>query len=157
MTEQHSNFQNYFLACYGGAITDCSVVKKHQHCTLCNKVFDTPFHCKRHFTQSHASRAVLFKGIPCFPCKREHSNVVHNERSHFHCPVCAKTILQVVRFEKHLKMHDSQLAHSPAGEDGDNVHGKERTTVEDEGENENENEDEYEVDDEVVDGAEDED
>ena len=107
MPEEKETLDKYFIQCFGGAISHCAVTKKHRHSKLCTKLFDTPFHCMRYFTSSHLSRAVTYKGTSCFPCKKEHSKTGKAKRAHYHCPVCEKTILNRVRFTKHLKTHSS--------------------------------------------------
>ena len=122
MSAKKNNLEKYFIPCCGGVVVDCSLQNKHRHSKLCNKLFDTPFHCLHHFASSHLSRAVQYQGAPCFPCKKEHSEVGKTDRAHFHCPVCSKTVFQRQHFIKHLKTHYTEPAQTVAAE-RDECHG----------------------------------
>ena len=108
MSAKKNNLEKYFIPCCGTAVVDCSLKNTHRYCKLCNKLFDTPFHCLRHFASSHLSRAVQYKGTPCFPCKKEHNQVGKTDRAHFYCPDCYKTVFHRQRFIKHLKTHSTE-------------------------------------------------
>ena len=105
MSRQRSEYEKYFISCSYGSVTTCSLRRKHRHCKLCCRAFDTSFYCKRHFLQSHASRAVPYNGNPIYPCKKKHSEIGTNPRAHFHCPACKKTISHRPDFVKHFKKH----------------------------------------------------
>lgn len=105
MNQETRKFEKYFISCSRGSSTSCNLRKKHKHCKLCYKSFDTPFHCKRHFEQSHVSRAVSNCGTPIYPCKRQHGDAGRSQRSHFHCPVCKGTVTHRTAFVKHLEKH----------------------------------------------------
>ena len=51
-----------------------------------------------------------YGGNPIYPCKRQHGKAGTNERAHFHCPVCEKTVPPQPAFIKHLEKHFSQQA-----------------------------------------------
>ena len=107
MSSKKNNLEKYFIPCCGAAVVDCSLKNTHRHCKLCNKLFDTPFHCLRHFASSHLSRVVQYKGTPCFPCKKEHNPVGKTDRAHFHCLDCSKTVFHRQRFIKHHKTYST--------------------------------------------------
>ena len=52
----------------------------------------------------------LYGGNPIYPCKRQHGNGERNDRAHFHCPVCWKTVSPQPAFIKHLAKHLPQQA-----------------------------------------------
>lgn len=118
MSGNRSYFEKFFIPCSSGSIASCNVRKKHKHCKLCGKAFDTPFHCNRHFRQSHASRAVSFGGQLCYPCKQKHGPTDTSVRAHFHCPVCTKTILNRSEFIKHLNKHGNGESEEDDEHDG---------------------------------------
>ncbi len=102
-----SVFETYFVNCDETTFTCNSASAPHKHCNLCEKKFSTRYRCERHFTQAHASRAVVVEGQSCFPCRLEHNGKSTN-RAHYHCPHCDKTIFIRNRFIKHLESHAKQ-------------------------------------------------
>ena len=100
-------FETYFVDCDETTFTCNSASAPHKHCNLCEKKFSTRYRCERHFTQAHASRAVVVEGQSCFPCRLEHNGKSTN-RAHYHCPHCDKTIFIRNRFIKHLESHAKQ-------------------------------------------------
>ena len=115
MSSKKNNLEKYFIPCCGAAVVDCSLKNTHRHCKLCNKLFDTPFHCLRHFASSHLSRAVQYKGT----CKKEHNQVGKTDRAHFHCPNCSKTVFHRQRFRFPL----NYSAPTAAAAEKDECHG----------------------------------
>ena len=97
-------FEKFFSRCTNTDI-NCDISKSHKHCDLCDKTFDTPYHCKRHFSQSHASRAILHEGSYCFPCKKSHKSEGNSAKAHYHCPSCDATVVNKAPFLTHLRSH----------------------------------------------------
>ncbi len=103
---KESNFDKFFVMCSEDSSIECDESKKHKHCKLCHKACNTPYHCKRHFRQSHASRGVNYNGVTQYPCKLQHGINNNTDRIHYHCPVCKRTVKYRGPFQLHLKAHN---------------------------------------------------
>lgn len=121
---KEGKFDEFFVAC--SQETECGLSKNHKHCKLCYKAFDTPYHCDRHFSNSHKSRAVSHGGVAHYPCKLRHGINNKCDRPHYHCPICEKTVTYRDRFKLHLNTHTKSNNKSRNDNKKDNPHVEEK-------------------------------
>ena len=109
-----TNFCRFIETCteFGGR--KCTVNYTHYHCTLCPpcKHFPSLHRITRHIQQTHVNPAKTFEydGYLILPCKQEHfSHLYRGCRSHYHCPVCNKTVLRKSFFLNHMRNHTLRM------------------------------------------------
>ena len=84
------------------------------HCILCKEEdFPMEHFLNRHLKQAHFNKAhcVKFENNACLPCRNKNHTMSKLKRkiSHFHCPICKKTVRQKANFQKHLSVHTDKI------------------------------------------------
>ena len=105
------DIKKYRLSCDGKI---CTKQIPHLHCILCNEEdFQTEHFLKRHLKQAHFNKAhcVKFENNACLSCRNKNHTMSKLKRkiSHFHCPICKKTVRQKGNFQKHLSIHTDKI------------------------------------------------
>ena len=106
-----NDIEKYRLLCNGKI---CTKQIKHLHCILCNEEdFPTEHYWNRHLKQARFNKAhcVKFENNACLPCRCKNHTISKLKRkiSHFHCPICKKTVTQKGNFQKHLSIHANKI------------------------------------------------
>ena len=109
------DYKFFGIKCTNSEEKICEDLQNHFHCKLCDfKRFDR--HFMRHLESTHLNPKyfVEYEGKYFLPCNvAAHMENVSEKRSHYHCPVCGKTVSQKMRLSAHLTTHLKQKCSYP--------------------------------------------
>ena len=105
------DIEKYRLLCRGKI---CMKQIPHLHGILFNEEdCPTEYFLNRHLRQAHFNRAhcVNVENNTYLSCRNKNHTMSKLKRkiSHFHCPICKKTVRQKDNFQKHLTKHTEKI------------------------------------------------